>query len=81
MKVCIYGAGAIGGHLAARLVSSGKAEVSVVARGANLAAMRSSAGEDADVMIDANQAWVPDGAAARILLDDEPLPTPKADAE
>ena len=40
MKVCIYGAGAIGGHLAARLVSSGKAEVSVVARGANLAAMR-----------------------------------------
>jgi 2-dehydropantoate 2-reductase len=40
MKVCIYGAGAIGGHLAARLVSSGTAEVSVVARGPHLAAMR-----------------------------------------
>lgn len=40
MKVCIYGAGAIGGHLAARLVSSGAAEVSVVARGPHLAAMR-----------------------------------------
>ena len=40
MKVCIFGAGAIGGHLAARLVSSGAAEVSVVARGTHLAAMQ-----------------------------------------
>ncbi len=39
MKVCIYGAGAIGGHLAARLAKGG-AEVSVVARGAQLAAIR-----------------------------------------
>jgi 2-dehydropantoate 2-reductase len=35
----VYGAGAIGGHVAARL-SKGGAEVSVVARGAHLAAMR-----------------------------------------
>jgi nucleoside-diphosphate-sugar epimerase len=35
MKICIYGAGAIGGHLAARLHKAG-AEVSVVARGAHL---------------------------------------------
>jgi 2-dehydropantoate 2-reductase len=39
VKVCVYGAGAIGGHLAGRL-SKGGAEVSVVARGAHLAAMQ-----------------------------------------
>ena len=39
MKVCVFGAGAIGGHLAARL-SQGGASVSVVARGANLAALQ-----------------------------------------
>lgn len=39
MKVCIYGAGAIGGHLAGRLAQGG-AEVSLVARGAHLAALR-----------------------------------------
>jgi 2-dehydropantoate 2-reductase len=39
MKICIYGAGAIGGHLAARLHKAG-AEVSVIARGAHLAAIQ-----------------------------------------
>lgn len=39
MRICIYGAGAIGGHLAARLADGGHA-VSVVARGANLQAIR-----------------------------------------
>ena len=39
MRVCVFGAGAIGGHLAARLARGG-AEVSVVARGATLAAIR-----------------------------------------
>ena len=38
MKICVFGAGAIGGHLAARLARGG-AEVSVVARGANLQAI------------------------------------------
>ncbi|HYC47523.1 MAG TPA: 2-dehydropantoate 2-reductase [Burkholderiales bacterium] len=40
MKVCIYGVGAVGGHLAARLCAAGKAEVSVIARGAQLDAIR-----------------------------------------
>lgn len=40
MKVCVFGAGAVGGHAAARLIAAGKAEVSVVARGAHLAAIR-----------------------------------------
>jgi len=39
MRVCVFGAGAIGGHLAMRFVRGG-AEVSVVARGAHLAAIR-----------------------------------------
>lgn len=40
MKLCIYGAGAIGGLLAARLVKAGTAEVGLVARGPHLAAMQ-----------------------------------------
>lgn len=39
MKVCIFGAGAIGGHLAGRLAKGG-ADLSVIARGAQLAAIR-----------------------------------------
>src|SRR5271156_159531 len=39
MKICIFGAGAIGGFLAARLARTG-AEVRVIARGPHLEAMR-----------------------------------------
>lgn len=39
MKICIYGAGAIGGYMAVMLKRGG-ADVSLVARGAHLAAMR-----------------------------------------
>ncbi len=39
MRICIFGAGAVGGHLAARLSAAGHA-VSVVARGDHLAAIR-----------------------------------------
>jgi 2-dehydropantoate 2-reductase len=39
VKICIYGAGAVGGLIAARLARSGN-EVSVVARGAQLEAIR-----------------------------------------
>ena len=41
MRICVYGAGAIGGHLAVRLARGG-AEVSVVARGAHLAAIQAN---------------------------------------
>jgi 2-dehydropantoate 2-reductase len=40
MDVCVFGAGAIGGFMAARLAGAGRANVSVVARGAHLAAIR-----------------------------------------
>ncbi|MBI5720244.1 MAG: 2-dehydropantoate 2-reductase [Burkholderiales bacterium] len=39
-KVCIVGAGAIGGFIGTRLAAAGRAEVSAVARGATLAALR-----------------------------------------
>ncbi len=39
MKICVVGAGAVGGHIAARMARGG-ADVSVVARGPHLAAMQ-----------------------------------------
>ena len=39
MKICIYGAGAIGGLLAAKLARSGQ-DVTVIARGPHLAAIK-----------------------------------------
>jgi 2-dehydropantoate 2-reductase len=40
VKICIYGAGAIGGYLAAGLSTVDEVELSLVARGAHLAAIR-----------------------------------------
>ncbi len=40
MKVCIFGAGAIGGLMAAKLAQKGDVEVTVIARGPHLAAMQ-----------------------------------------
>lgn len=40
MRVCVFGAGAVGGHMAARLVAAGGSTVSIVARGPQLAAIR-----------------------------------------
>ena len=39
MQICVYGAGAVGGHIAARLAAAGN-EVSVVARGEHLKKIR-----------------------------------------
>lgn len=40
MKVCIFGAGALGGHLAAHLIAAKNCEVALVGRGPLLAAIR-----------------------------------------
>lgn len=40
MKICIFGAGAIGGLVGARLAGKGDAQVSLIARGPHLEAMR-----------------------------------------
>ena len=42
MKICIYGAGAIGGYLGAGLALQG-ADVTLIARGPHLAAMQETA--------------------------------------
>jgi 2-dehydropantoate 2-reductase len=39
-RICIFGAGAIGGYVGARLAMAGEADVSLVARGPHLAAMQ-----------------------------------------
>ena len=39
MRICIFGAGAVGGHMAAKLAAKGH-DVSIIARGAHLEAMR-----------------------------------------
>jgi 2-dehydropantoate 2-reductase len=41
MRICVFGAGAVGGHIAVRLAAAGH-EVSVVARGAHLEAMKTN---------------------------------------
>ena len=41
MKICVFGAGAIGGLMAAKLAAKGDAEVTVIARGPHLTAMQS----------------------------------------
>ena len=40
MRVCVFGAGAVGGHIAARFLAAGLEETSVVARGASLSAIQ-----------------------------------------
>jgi 2-dehydropantoate 2-reductase len=40
MKICIVGAGAVGGFIGTRLAAAGRANVSALARGATLAALR-----------------------------------------
>jgi len=41
-RICVFGAGAIGGLIAAQLAHAGKSDVSVIVRGANLEAIRSN---------------------------------------
>lgn len=40
MRIAIFGAGAIGGHLAAKLAAAGRVDLSLVARGEHLVALR-----------------------------------------
>jgi len=41
-RICVFGAGAIGGYVGARLAMKGEADVSLVARGAHLHAMKTT---------------------------------------
>lgn len=55
MRLCIYGAGAIGGYLAAKLASAGAVDLSIVARGDHLKAIR--AGGLRLIEGEADRAW------------------------
>jgi 2-dehydropantoate 2-reductase len=61
-KVCVFGAGAVGGHMAARLAQAG-VYVSVVARGAHLKAMQTSGlrliAGDEDITVPVNASETP----------------------
>ena len=79
MKVCVFGAGAIGTHVAGRLAKGG-AMVSVIARGPQLAAIQANGvrvhAADGEI-----QARVAAGADARVLgLQDAVIVTVKAPA-
>jgi len=64
MKICVIGAGAIGGLLAAKLARAGE-EVSVVARGAQLEAIRAGG----LTLLEENDAFTVDVAASDRLAD------------
>ena len=69
-RICVYGAGAIGGHLAGRLAKGG-ADVSVIARGAHLKAIQANG-----LRIEA-----PDGdITATVLATDDPSQIGPVDA-
>ncbi|HJQ64598.1 MAG TPA: 2-dehydropantoate 2-reductase N-terminal domain-containing protein, partial [Burkholderiales bacterium] len=40
MRVCVFGAGAVGGHLAVQMLAADPSGISIVARGAMLRAIR-----------------------------------------
>jgi 2-dehydropantoate 2-reductase len=42
MRICVFGAGAIGGYVAAKLAATGATDLSLIARGPHLAAMQSN---------------------------------------
>lgn len=73
--ICIYGAGALGGAFAAHIVHAfqGKVTVSVIARGAQLAAIRE---QGLNVVYD-DEAFPP--VSARVIATDDPASLPPQD--
>ncbi|WP_419896513.1 ketopantoate reductase family protein [Roseomonas sp. USHLN139] len=78
MKICVFGAGAIGGHVAARLALGG-AETSVVARGAQLAAIQAD-GLTVEAPDGTHNLRVAAGSAAELGPQDAVIVTVKAPA-
>ncbi|MEX2518754.1 MAG: 2-dehydropantoate 2-reductase [Paracoccaceae bacterium] len=73
MKICVFGAGATGGHFAVRLAEAGH-EVSVVARGAHLEAIRANgltlkqAGKSTNVRVRATERAGELGAQDAVIM-------------
>ncbi|RVB74525.1 oxidoreductase, partial [Mesorhizobium sp. M7A.F.Ca.CA.004.06.1.1] len=62
MKITIFGAGAIGGYLAAKLAITGRTDLSIVARGAHLEAIKA---DGLRLIEDGQEISVPVRAAAK----------------
>jgi 2-dehydropantoate 2-reductase len=62
MRIAVFGAGAIGGYVAAKLAAAGRVELSIVARGAHLAAIEAGG---LRLIEDGRETAVPIRAAAR----------------
>ncbi|MDF3152426.1 2-dehydropantoate 2-reductase [Mesorhizobium sp. XAP10] len=62
MKITIFGAGAIGGYLAAKLAAAGRTDLSIVARGAHLEAIKA---DGLRLIEDGQETSVPVRAAAK----------------
>src|SRR5690606_36585288 len=54
MRICIFGAGAVGGHIAVGLAAGGNAEISVIARGDHLRAIQR---DGMTLRISAGESW------------------------
>jgi 2-dehydropantoate 2-reductase len=72
MKICIFGAGAVGSHVAARLAAAKTDTIAVVARGANLKAIR-----ERGITLRANEA--PPITARPDVATDDPSTLPPQD--
>ena len=68
MKIAVVGAGAIGGYLGARLSAAGE-EVTFIARGANLAAIKAELGDEKGALALEEEVFA---GRARSLPDDHP---------
>jgi 2-dehydropantoate 2-reductase len=71
MKICVYGVGAIGGHLLGRLAAKGDADVSAIARGDTLAALRAKG-----IRVETPRGEI----AGRVQASDDPAKIGKQDA-
>lgn len=74
MRICVFGAGAIGGYVAARLAMAGRTKPVLIARGAHLDAIRSEGltlsegGKETTIAVEASTAAVDFGEQDYVLL-------------
>ena len=74
MRICVFGAGAIGGYVAAKLAMAGRARPVLIARGAHLDAIRANGltlaegGEEATIAVEASANGADFGEQDYVLL-------------
>ncbi len=74
MRICVFGAGAIGGYVAARLAMAGRTKPVLIARGAHLDAIRSEGltlsegGKETTIAVEASDAAADFGEQDYVLL-------------